>query len=116
MREHHIEWPLPLENHSIQNSFFSKYGMLIVAGVMLVLVLLSGLIYLPLNRGVNTVPADQQAAVDIEQMLDGNYVLQTGYLSGRYVLPLFLSLLATGAILFWVLRKQPGKQRPVSKS
>lgn len=92
------------EKHQFESEAILKYSVLILGLGTLSLILLSSLYYLFSGGTAVLVPANLGAITGAEQMLSADYVLQTDFVMGRYLLPFFISLLFTGALLFWVLR------------
>lgn len=103
MKQHSMDGQALSSNHQVESATVLKYGVLILGLGILGLVLLSGLFYLLSSGTTASVAVNPAATIGAEQTLSADYVLETDFLMGRYLLPLFISLLFTGAMLFWVL-------------
>ncbi|MBI4180742.1 MAG: hypothetical protein HY528_02315 [Chloroflexi bacterium] len=104
MKQQRMDGQALSENYQVEGTTMLKYSVLILGLGVLGLVLLSAIFYLFSSATVASVPANAAAITGAEQMLSSDYILQTDFMLGRYLLPLFISLLFTGAMLFWVLR------------
>ncbi|MBI4296771.1 MAG: hypothetical protein HY667_06610 [Chloroflexi bacterium] len=109
MKQHDMEWQSVLASEETEDNTLLKQIALVLGLGTLGVILLIGLIYLPLSVTMAPIPADPGSGVSVEQTLGAEYVLQSSFLSGRYVIPLLVSLLGAGAILFYVLRVKAKK-------
>ncbi|MBI2852816.1 MAG: hypothetical protein HYX84_06925 [Chloroflexi bacterium] len=109
MKQHNMEWHALLAKQETADNALLKQLALILGLGTLGLIMLISLIYLPLSVSLSSMPVDPAAGASVEQTLGAEYVLQTSFLSGRYVLPFLASLLGAGLILIYVLRSKGKK-------
>ncbi|MBI4285264.1 MAG: hypothetical protein HY670_05120 [Chloroflexi bacterium] len=105
MKQHNmnVSGQLVLGDYPVSKRAFPKRAMSVLWWTLPGLALLAAVIYLFVSGVFASSPVDP-AAMSAEQTLGADYVMQTDFLLGRYLLPLLVGLLSIGAVLFYVLR------------
>ncbi len=113
MRQEHCEPQAGLLGDAEDLSIIKKGVLAVGLGIAAILLVVS-LSYFPFHGFmIPEIPAgDPAAAMTLEGELGAGYVLQTDFISGRYVIPFLSALIVAGAVLLWVLRTEPGRQYP----